>query len=100
MKFGHVLVGAILAFAPLNSAVAADYLNGEAPPVQQPETLHIGPSSTYEVLATIRPGTAPKLKFCQYHGRWCYGSYGRWNGWYYGGQNLSDHWTLGYLFGQ
>ena len=79
------------------TASAADWLgSGNSPARIEAATLHIGPGYRYDVLTTIRAGTAPRLHFCEYHGRWCYGSYGRFNGWYFGGNNTWDHWSLGY----
>ncbi|NOZ32993.1 MAG: hypothetical protein GXP01_07970 [Alphaproteobacteria bacterium] len=91
MKLQLVLAAALLTAVPLAGAAH------EAEPV---ETLHVGPGNAYEVLATIRPGTSPRTRFCQYQGRWCYGSYGRWNGWFYGGENITNRWTLRYLLGR
>lgn len=95
------LVAASLAMTPITGAGAADYLGAAAPASAPPEVsyLRIGPGNDYDVIATIRPGTAPRVRFCEYHGRWCYGSYGRWDGWFYGGPNTWDHWGWSYLFG-
>ncbi|VAW18016.1 hypothetical protein MNBD_ALPHA09-34 [hydrothermal vent metagenome] len=101
MKLRHVIAGAIVAAIPLSATTAAGngYDSGAAA-LEQAQTLHVGPGSAYEILTTIRAGTSPRLKFCQYNGRWCYGSYGRWNGWFYGGENSWDIWSLGYWLGK
>jgi len=99
MKLPLAFVTAILTAVPAAGAFADgnSLLHGAPNDVEQVETLHVGPGSNYEILAKIRPGTSPRTSFCQYQGRWCYGTYGRWNGWFYGGENTSDRWTLRYL---
>ena len=97
MRLRHVMAGAIVAATPLTAAMAAgEGYDSGAPTPEQVQTLHVGPGNAYEILTTIRAGTSPRLEFCQYHGRWCYGSYGRWNGWFYGGENTWDIWSFGY----
>lgn len=98
MVFRLFLSATLMTLLSMPGASAADYLgNGAALP--DAATLHIGPGYSYDVLATIRPGTAPRTRFCEYHGRWCYGAYGRWNGWFYGEPNTRDHWGWGYWAG-
>ena len=100
MGLRQIIVGAILAASPLAAGAADSPDKGSAPALEAAQTLHVGPGYKYSVLTTIRPGTSPRLKFCQYHGRWCYGSYGRWNGWFYGGENTWNVWSPGYWFGK
>lgn len=100
MKLHNLVAGAVaivLGSLATTTVSAADLFGGHGQETQsQAVTMHIGPGYRYDVLTTIRSGTAPRLHFCEYHGRWCYGSYGRFNGWYFGGENNWDHWSLGY----
>lgn len=92
-----ILVASILV---ASAAGAADYLGagpGYPPPPDQ--VLRIGPGHAYGVVTPIRAGTSPKLKFCEYRGKWCYGAYGRYDGWVFVGPHPSDHWFRSYLLG-
>lgn len=101
MALRHFIIAALVALAAVPAtATAADYLGSGAPygPATD-EVLRIGPDHRYEVITRIREGTYPRIKFCEYRGKWCYGAYGRFDGWVYAGPHPKDHWFRAYVLG-
>jgi uncharacterized protein YraI len=96
-----IIMAALLALAPplaSGTGQAADYLGKGHVPAPE-EVLRIGPGHAYNVITRIRAGTSPRIKFCEHRGKWCYGAYGRHDGWVYAGPHPKDHWFRWYPAG-